>query len=294
MVVSTENYIQSLRSAIARIFHTHGAVVGVGFLVSGRSGNYMMTCAHVVAAALSLPEDTVTVPRDDIYLDFPLIAPGEKFPAQVIFWREVGNVSACEDVAGLQIKAQLPPGSQAIKLIPTDNMWGHNFRTFGFPQGHNDGVWGTGLLRDSQGKGWVQIEDSKVTGYRVELGFSGAPVWDENLGRVVGMVVAAEKKRVDIKTAFMIPAEILMQAWDELTPSVLSNARSQTPTNRVQQLKIKTLQQRFEALSSDYEAAYNQLNYTLSAGDRNLIQRQINTILLDLEQVQSELDAISL
>ncbi|WP_208099231.1 hypothetical protein [Nostoc sp. 106C] len=49
----------------------------------------------------------------------------------------------------------------------------------------------------------------------------------------------------------------------------------------------------FEVLSSDYEAAYNQLNYTLSASDRNIIQRQINNILQDLEQVESELNAIS-
>ncbi|MEH1957405.1 tetratricopeptide repeat protein [Nostoc sp.] len=57
-----------------------------------------------------------------------------------------------------------------------------------------------------------------------------------------------------------------------------------------QKFKIKTLQQRFDLLSSDYEAAYNQLNYTFSASDRNIIQRQINTILQELEQVESELN----
>ncbi|WP_345940562.1 hypothetical protein [Nostoc sp. UIC 10630] len=37
---------------------------------------------------------------------------------------------------------------------------------------------------------------------------------------------------------------------------------------------------------------YNQLNYTLAASDRNIIQRQINTILQELGRVESELNAI--
>ncbi|MFN6538393.1 MAG: trypsin-like peptidase domain-containing protein [Nostoc sp. EkiNYC01] len=296
MVASTDNYIQIFRSAIARIFHANGAVAGVGFLVSGRTGNYILTCAHVVTSVLSLPEDIVAAPSNDIYLDFPLIASGQKLKAKVVFWQPVvSNISTSEpeDIAGLEIEGQLPKEAQPIKLIKTSNIWEHPFRIFGFPHGHNDGVWATGVLRDSQGKGWVQLEDSKVTGYRIEPGFSGAPIWDETLVGVVGMAVAAEKQREDIKTAFMIPVDVLSQAWDEIALSISPNAHTQTTKSRVQQLKIKTLQQRFEVLSSDYEAAYNQLNYTLNAGDRNIIQRQINSILQELEQVESELNSIS-
>ncbi|OUL24680.1 peptidase S1 [Nostoc sp. RF31YmG] len=296
MVASTDNYIQTFRSAIARIFHANGAVVGVGFLISGRSQNYILTCAHVITSAISLPQDIVEAPSNDIYLDFPLIASGQNLKAKVIFWQPVvsnASTSKPEDIAGLQIEGQLPKEAQPIKLTRTSNIWEHRFRIFGFPNGHNDGVWATGVLRDSQGKRWVQLEDSKVTGYRIEPGFSGAPIWDETLLAVVGMAVAAEKQREDIKTAFMIPADVLIEAWDEMAFSISSNAHTQTNLSQVKQLKIKTLQQRFEVLSSDYEAAYNQLNYTLSASDRNIIQRQINNILQDLEQVESELNAIS-
>ncbi|MEH1943449.1 MAG: trypsin-like peptidase domain-containing protein [Nostoc sp.] len=296
MVASTDNYIQTFRSAIARIFHANGTVVGVGFLVSGRTRNYILTCAHVVTSALSLPENIVEAPSNDIYLDFPLIASGQQLKAKVIFWQPVvsnTSTSEPEDIAGLQIEGQLPKDAQPLRLIRASNIWEHPFRIFGFPNGHNDGVWATGVLRDGQGKGWVQLEDSKVTGYRVEPGFSGAPIWDETLVGVVGMAVAAEKRREDIKTAFMIPADVLLKAWDEIALSISSNAHTQTIKSRVQQLKIKTLQQRFDVLSSDYEAAYNQLNNTLSASDRNIIQRQINTILQELEQVESELNAIS-
>ncbi|MEH1920095.1 trypsin-like peptidase domain-containing protein [Nostoc sp.] len=296
MVVSTDNYIQTFRSAIARIFHPDGAVVGVGFLVSGRTQNYILTCAHVVTSALSLAEDIVEAPSDDIYLDFPLIASGQQLKAKVIFWQPVvsnASTSEPEDIAGLQIEGQLPQEAQPIQLVRANNIWEHPFRIFGFPDGHNDGVWATGVLRDSQGKGWVQLEDSKVTGYRVEPGFSGAPIWDETLVGVVGMAVAAEKRREDIKTAFMIPADVLIAAWDEIALPMSSNAHTQTIQSRVQQLKIKTLQQRFDVLSSDYEAAHNQLNYTLSASDRNIIQRQINSILQELERVENELNIIN-
>ncbi|MEH2256046.1 trypsin-like peptidase domain-containing protein [Nostoc sp.] len=296
MVASTDNYIQTFRSAIARIFHTNGAVVGVGFLVSGRTRNYILTCAHVVTSALSLPEDIVEAPSNDIYLDFPLIASGQQLKAKVVFWQPVvsnASTSEPEDIAGLQIEGQLPKETQAIQVIRANNIWQHPFRIFGFPNGHNDGVWATGVLRDGQAKRWVQLEDSKVTGYRIEPGFSGAPIWDETLVGVVGMAVAAEKRRADIKTAFMIPADVLIEAWDEIGLSILSNAHTQTIPSRVQQLKIKTLQQRFDVLSSDYETAYNQLNYTLSASDRNIIQRQIDTILQELERVESELNVIN-
>ncbi|MBE8965555.1 trypsin-like peptidase domain-containing protein [Nostocales cyanobacterium LEGE 12452] len=296
MVANTDNYIQTFRSAIARIFHANGAVVGVGFLVSGRTRNYILTCAHVVTSALSLPEDIVEAPNSDIYLDFPLIASGQQLKAKVVFWQPVvsnASTSEPEDIAGLQIEGQLPKETQAIQLIRANNIWQHPFRIFGFPNGHNDGVWATGVLRDGQGKGWVQLEDSKVTGYRIEPGFSGAPIWDETLVGVVGMAVAAEKRREDIKTAFMIPANVLIEAWNEIGLSISSHAHIQNIPSRVQQLKIKTLQQRFDVLSSDYEVAYNQLNYTLSASDRNIIQRQIESILQELEQVESELNTIT-
>ncbi|MBD2439339.1 trypsin-like peptidase domain-containing protein [Nostoc sp. FACHB-110] len=296
MTASTDNYIQTFRSAIARIFHSSGAVVGAGFLVAGQTNNYILTCAHVVTSALSLPENIVEVPHDEIYLDFPLIAPGQKLKSKVIFWQPVvSNISTYtpEDIAGLQIESQLPPQVQPVNFIKAHHIWAHPFRIFGFPYGHNDGVWATGILRDSQGNRWVQLEDVKVTGYSIEPGFSGAPIWDETLKGVVGMAVAAENQRENSKTAFMIPTDVLFAAWNEIALSTSANTHTQNIPSRVQQLKLKTLQQRFDVLMSDYEAAYNQLNYTLNAGDRNIIQRQINSILQELERVESELNAIS-
>ena len=69
-----DNYRQVFRSAIARVYHQNGAVVGAGFLVSSR---YILTCAHVVTTALGVIS-TENLPSDLIELDFPLISPGQK------------------------------------------------------------------------------------------------------------------------------------------------------------------------------------------------------------------------
>ena len=59
------------------------------------------------------------------------------------------------------------------------------------------------------------IEDVKETGYRVQPGFSGGPVWDEQLDGVVGMVVAADDDST-IKTAYIIPSHVIIEEYPQL------------------------------------------------------------------------------
>ena len=65
----------------------------------------------------------------------------------------------------------------------------------------------------------MQIEDVKETGFAVEPGFSGTPVWDSQVEAVVGMIVAAEK-RMNLKTAFAIPVDVLAGSWPLLESHV--------------------------------------------------------------------------
>ncbi len=73
-------------------------------------------------------------------------------------------------------------------------------------------MWATGRLLGRQVTNWVQIEDVKETGFAVEPGFSGTPVWDPQVEAVVGMVVAAERQ-TNLKTAFAIPVDVLARSW---------------------------------------------------------------------------------
>ena len=222
------NYRQAFKAAIARIYHSNGAIVGAGFLVSDR---HLLTCAHVVSAALGIAPETVEMPTTTLELDFPLIAPGQKVKAKVAFWQPVNPTQVGEDIAGLELEEALTEG-QPVRLLTVEELWNHPFQIFGFPSKRDEGIWASGVIRDRLANGWVQIEDIKAQGQAVQPGFSGSPIWDEVLQGVVGMAVAADKKRDETKTAFMIPTSILTKAWSELGHSAqTTEVRVKTSSN---------------------------------------------------------------
>ncbi len=198
-----------LESSIVRIRNHSGRIFGAGFLVTDR---HVITCAHVVSQVLGLSNSILELPQGEVYLDFPLVAPNTILIAQIILWLPEHNEGA--DIAGLELIDALPSNVQPVKLIEADDLWEHPFGTFGFPIDHDDGIWASGVLRGRQATGWIQIEAEKVPGYSVAIGFSGAPVWDQQLNGVIGMVVAAETQH-ETKAAFVIPTDILVENWPQ-------------------------------------------------------------------------------
>jgi S1-C subfamily serine protease len=186
-----------LHNSLVRILTADGDPVGVGFLAAD---NLILTCAHVIAQASGQDEN--------INLDLPMLAPGETFSGRILYQ------DAEEDIACVEI-SDLPQNAQPAPLIKADDLWGHAFRAFGFPAGFENGVWASGRILDLEATGWLQIEDIKNTGYFVQPGFSGGPVWDERLGGVIGMTVAADT-RAGIRSAFILPVEKLLNAWAPL------------------------------------------------------------------------------
>lgn len=202
---------EHFKSAIARIYAQNGVVVGAGFLVAE---NCLLTCAHVVTSALGLPADTVEQPNAPLKVDFPLIEEeaikGESFAAQVILWQPVAPDQVGEDMAVLRIATPLPEAIGPVRLAADSGVWDTRIRMFGFPKGIDNGIWVTGVLRDRVGSGRVQMDAIAAEGGRsVEKGFSGAPIWDEAQDAVVGMAIAAEKRRDTVTAAFMTPQATL-------------------------------------------------------------------------------------
>ncbi len=207
---------ESIDTSLVRIHTKAGSVVGAGFLVSDR---HILTCAHVIAQALGLPDDTPEPPSSLVNLDFPRLAPHTLLTAEVVFWCPVQDDDR-GDIADLKLLDKPPDSAEAVQFARAEQVWGHDFRAMGFPQGHDDGVWATGHLLGRQGTNWIQLEDVKETGFPVEQGFSGTPVWDMQLQAVVGMVVVAER-REKLKTAFVIPVDVLKASWAELVSLML-------------------------------------------------------------------------
>ncbi|NEQ38190.1 MAG: tetratricopeptide repeat protein, partial [Okeania sp. SIO3I5] len=203
-------------SAITRIRQPNNRVVGAGFLVSNR---HILTCAHVVNAALGKQLNAPDEPNQEIDLDFPLVASGKILRAKVVRWRAVQPTSsilpeAGADIALLELESSLPEKTNPVRLVKAENLSKHPFEVFGFPEGRSEGVSTNGIISNPQANGRVQIE--VVGAYPIESGFSGSPVWDEQLDGVVGMTVAIDPKRPQVRVAFIVPTTQLIDACPEL------------------------------------------------------------------------------
>ena len=73
-------------------------------------------------------------------------------------------------------------------------------------------------------------------------------------------------------------------------PQLTNSTPATLPSFR--QAKVKTLQKSLEVLSAKYEAAYKQLNYTLSEVDRISLRGQIESLEREIVQVESELSKL--
>ncbi len=193
---------KALNAAVLRIADARGDPVGVGFLVAS---DLAVTCAHVVSAALGLPEDRAPDGSARVRVDLALLG-GPPVEASVERW------AYDDDVAVLRF-AVPPPGGHPVRLVEPGDVWEHPARAFGFPAGRDGGVWHSGLLRSRQANGWVQA-DLAGSGYRVSGGFSGGPVWDETLVGVVGMIAVAESGEPPV--SYLIPTGGLLEAWPSL------------------------------------------------------------------------------
>jgi hypothetical protein len=204
---------ESIEASLVRIRTADGHVVGAGFLVGQRQ---VLTCAHVIVQALNLTNVTLDTPLSSVTLDFPLLAAHTLLTAKVVLWHPPQD-DGRGDIAGLELLDDPPAGAQIIRFADADDVWEHRFRAFGFPNRYDDGIWATGRLLGRQATNWIHIEDVKTEGFSVMPGFSGGPVWDEELQGVVGMVVAASS-RVETKSAFVIPLDVLVRAWPNIEP----------------------------------------------------------------------------
>ena len=167
----------TLRAGIVCILKPSGHISGTGFIVS----SYLIaTCAHVIKFAGAKPGSIVTCLR---------LVDQHKFEALVEekYWRDTEV-----DVAFLRAIDPFPKNTP-LKLGSSANIADHSFISYGFP---------ANLSRELQVRGSILGETNDRS--RLELrsreiveGVSGAPVFDQQTQRVVGMIV--ERTKPDIR-----------------------------------------------------------------------------------------------
>lgn len=124
------------------------------------------------------------------------------------------------DIAVLKLMEDPPVGSEPGRLVAQENLWRHPFRSFGFPLGLDIGEFAWGIILGELTNGWVQIDGITETGRFVSVGFSGTPVWDEDVSGIVGMIVSAYEESY-IKKAYFIPTTILIKVYPDLKQQVI-------------------------------------------------------------------------
>ncbi|MFF2330091.1 MULTISPECIES: trypsin-like peptidase domain-containing protein [unclassified Streptomyces] len=221
---------------LVRFPHPRGeSVAGAGVLVGPR---HVLTCGHVLEKQLGRPLPApgpgLSSHVDEVEVEFPFAGEpgiaGKRMRGTLVGWVPIpadrsGDEALLEaandsgDVALLELKSPVDFTPAPLACPPA--LDGHRFSVHGFPDGDPVARQANGVLRGASGKEgtWVQLDKESATGWAIEMGFSGAPVFDHNREAVVGIVVVRDKR--ETRTGHMLPMSYLRTLW----PEVRSNCR---------------------------------------------------------------------
>jgi energy-coupling factor transporter ATP-binding protein EcfA2 len=185
--------------------------VGTAFLISPR---HVMTCAHVLNAALGRALESADRPAADatVQVEFPFAPRGMSLTAAVVEWCPPAD-GAATDIAVLALDREV--AERPYRTIAGLPHRAQAFWTKGFPEGQDAGMDAAGELGTPIEHGRLLAHGSALPGFFIEGGFSGAPLLDEATNAVIGMAAAATRDQ-SRRTAFVIPADQLELAWPPL------------------------------------------------------------------------------
>ncbi|MEE1798101.1 serine protease [Streptomyces sp. JV176] len=210
----------ALVSAVVRVKGPDGAIGGAGFLIAP---DLVLTCAHVVSDALYRPREDTVEAGTEVTVDVPLArnaegVDGGDHGAEVQRWIPI-RPDQTGDIAVLRLRNWIP-GARPLPVIdPQRGVWDHDARTVGFTDDNPDGIWQSGRFRGPNRQGWIQLSRANGEAVYVKGGFSGSPVWDNELAAAVGMMVAAQPVH-EAQQAFVLRMRNLLKEVPELTPFV--------------------------------------------------------------------------
>jgi hypothetical protein len=213
--------VAEYETAVVRVrgWATGRPTVGLGLLV-GRE--QVVTCAHVVNAALGRGQREQAKPGDDVdvQLEFPLLA-GLEDPVRkgrVVAWEPPPRSgTGIGDVAGLTLKEPAPSGCLPARFSISAPEPGAALRVFGYPgrPSRESGAWVDVDLKGQVEGRLLQVESRADQTVKAQPGFSGSPVWDHSTGDAVGLLHAAPFDDDAERDAYLLAPPIVAQSWEE-------------------------------------------------------------------------------
>ncbi|MCP4701056.1 MAG: trypsin-like peptidase domain-containing protein [Gammaproteobacteria bacterium] len=203
----------TFENCFARVWKKSGDIAGVAFLVKK---NHLLTCAHVVNLVFGQDETSMGKPSEMFEVDFPFLADNTRTNVKVctdLWYPRLTTYPPKSDIAVLEVISDLPETCCPNDLMEiTGKLEGHAIRSFGFPKGTgNLGRWLQGEIVGPMPNQWLQAQArTELTGEQIRQGFSGAPVWSDSLGGIIGMIVGYDLDPAK-REGFFIPTHILLQ-----------------------------------------------------------------------------------
>jgi tetratricopeptide (TPR) repeat protein len=210
---------EQAKTAIVRIYKRQGDrawPIGCGFLAADRT---VLTCRHVIIEALRPETDLL---GKEVVLDFPFPHGSALLKARVILPFDQ------PDLAKLELLSSPPETATPMPLSAEMDLWLDPYSAYGITLKEPDGFWDNGEIKSSIGDSTLQIESKSV--YKIEQGFSGTAVWDEEIEKAVGMVakIDIDPKTEATKAAFAVPMADILERCPELKP-LADTAQTKAP-----------------------------------------------------------------
>lgn len=177
---------------------------------------HVITCAHVVNAALGADLAGSVPPLGKVRIGFPMLAEPIAIAASIVEWRSAGERPQ-DDIAVLKLDEPAPEEAGIAMFADVTGMLpdGDALSVFGIADGDRLGNQVDVTFKGSTSAAWIQIDGLILRDHFIEGGFSGASVWNYPHSAVLGMVVAKNVSEAQ-RVAYMIPTADLQEVWPQL------------------------------------------------------------------------------
>ncbi|MBA2394257.1 MAG: hypothetical protein H0V70_16125, partial [Ktedonobacteraceae bacterium] len=179
------------------------------------------TSTRVVERATSLPIEEAL--REKVQVIFHLDSSNTQLGASIQSW----SLSAREDVSVLRVEGPLPKRTRTLPLSLATAQEGRKVSIFGYPT-NADTFLGEWKCCDICRPGPKQIKTElpflQLDSQLIVDGYSGAPVWDDERRKVIGLVtqVVGQNRSGNPRNAYAAPIEFLQRVYTDAqatTPS---------------------------------------------------------------------------